>query len=240
MSAQNPCLTDAQFQALLESAALELERRECEAHLTECVRCRERLDALAGGRELWRARKSPTGAAPDSKPLREAMARLKAGFETVPAVPQAIVPQPGARSRYIKPGNILLDRAGVPHVTDFGLAKLVEHDSGLTRSAAVMGTPNYMAPEVAAGHAREATTAADVYSLGGILFELLTGRPPFQAETVAATLQKVLNAEPPSLRSRNSAVACDLETICHKWLEKEPGRRYASAEALADAWWQID
>src|SRR6185503_17946253 len=121
-----------------------------------------------------------------------------------------------------------------PHLTDFGLAKLLEHDGGLTHSAAIMGTPDYMAPEVAAGKAKQVTTAVDVYSLGAILYEILGGRPPFREETVSATLQKVLNAEPLSPRSLNPAVPRDLATMCLKCLEKEPLRRYRSAELLAD------
>jgi hypothetical protein len=136
--------------------------------------------------------------------------------------------------RDLKPSNILLDAQGQPHLTDFGLAKILEHASGLTHSGAVMGTPNYLAPEAAAGKAKEVTTAADIFSLGAILYELLTGRPPFQEETVAATLQKVLTAEPPSPRALNPAVPRDLETICLKCLEKEARRRYGTAEALAE------
>src|SRR6185436_12277241 len=118
--------------------------------------------------------------------------------------------------------------------TDFGLAKMLEHDSGLTHSAAIMGTPNYLAPEMAAGKVKEVTTAADAYSLGAILYELLTGRPPFQEETVAATLQKVIHDEPARPTTLDPVVPRDLETICLKCLEKEPVRRYASAELLAD------
>ncbi len=142
--------------------------------------------------------------------------------------------QRGVLHRDLKPSNLLLDAQGQPHLTDFGLAKLLDRDSGLTHSGAVMGTPDYMAPEVAAGKAKEVTTAADVHSLGAILYELLAGRPPFQQETVAATLQKVLHADPSPLRSPNPTVPRDLETIALKCLEKEAGRRYASAVALAE------
>jgi serine/threonine protein kinase len=142
--------------------------------------------------------------------------------------------QRGVLHRDLKPSNILLDAQGQPHLTDFGLAKMLERDSGLTQSAAIMGTPNYMAPEVAAGKAKEVTTAVDVFSLGAILYELLTGRPPFVEDTVAATLQNVLHAEPPPPRTLNPSVSRDLETIALKCLEKEPARRYRSGQELAE------
>jgi WD40 repeat protein/serine/threonine protein kinase len=142
--------------------------------------------------------------------------------------------QHGVLHRDLKPGNILIDRNGQPHVTDFGLAKMMEYDSSLTHSAAIMGSPNYMAPEVAAGHARDATTASDVYSLGGIFYELLTGRPSFQAESVAQTIRKVIEEEPASPTTLNPAVPADLATICLKCLEKDPARRYGSAVEMAE------
>ena len=140
----------------------------------------------------------------------------------------------GILHRDLKPGNILLDFHGQPYVTDFGLAKLAGKDASLTQSMAVMGTASYMAPEQAAGKSKHITAVADVYSLGVILYELLTGKPPFRAETPLETIRQVLERDPEKPRSRNPSLDRDVETICLKCLEKEPTRRYGSAEALAD------
>jgi WD40 repeat protein len=142
--------------------------------------------------------------------------------------------QRGIIHRDLKPSNILIDRDGQPHVTDFGLAKRIEADSRLTQSGAIMGTPSYMPPEQATGRVGSLTTAVDVYALGAILYELLTGRPPFQAGSVMDTLIQVMEQEPPPPRSINPRANRDLETIALKCLEKDPARRYASAEAVAD------
>ncbi|HUR47790.1 MAG TPA: WD40 repeat domain-containing serine/threonine protein kinase, partial [Candidatus Saccharimonadales bacterium] len=137
----------------------------------------------------------------------------------------------GVLHRDLKPGNVLFDEAGRPYVSDFGLAKLVDADSNLTRSLEFLGTPNYVAPEVAAQSARQATTASDIYSLGAILYELLAQRPPFEAEGVPALLKKISEDEP---TRPGPAVPRDLEVICFKCLAKEPGRRYSSARELEE------
>jgi serine/threonine protein kinase len=135
--------------------------------------------------------------------------------------------------RDLKPSNILLDAEDEPHVTDFGLAKKLG-DPGQTGSGAILGTPSYMSPEQAAGRVRELGPACDVYGLGAVLYELLTGRPPFRSETPLDTLKHVLDREPVPPRLLNPKVDRDLETICLKCLEKDPRHRYASAEAMAD------
>jgi WD40 repeat protein len=143
--------------------------------------------------------------------------------------------QRGVLHRDLKPTNILVDGQGEPYVTDFGLAKLFEEDSTLTQSAAILGTPAYMAPELACGKASQATTAADVYSLGAILYELLTGQPPFVAENVPALLRKIVEEEPAAPSAlRLQPIERDLEIVCLKCLEKDPARRYTSARALAE------
>ncbi|MCI0746402.1 MAG: protein kinase [Verrucomicrobia subdivision 3 bacterium] len=140
----------------------------------------------------------------------------------------------GILHRDIKPNNILLDAQGVPHLTDFGLAKLIEKESQLTRTLALLGTPSYMSPEQASGQARDITTAADIYGLGTLLYEMTTGQPPFAGGTTMETVRQVLEREPRRPSLINRSVDRDLETITLKCLEKEPQRRYASAHALAD------
>jgi tetratricopeptide (TPR) repeat protein/predicted Ser/Thr protein kinase len=139
----------------------------------------------------------------------------------------------GVLHRDLKPSNILLTGDGVPRITDFGLARLTDAE-GPTPTEAVLGTPQYMAPEQAAGKPREVGPAADVYSLGAILYHLLTGRPPFQGGALLDVLDQVRNREPPPPARLRRGLTRDLETVCLKCLEKRPGQRYESALALAD------
>jgi hypothetical protein len=141
--------------------------------------------------------------------------------------------QRGVLHRDLKPGNILLDADGTPFVADFGLAKKVDADSGATRPGAAVGTPAYMPPEQARGD-KGVSTAADVYALGAILYEMLTGRPPFKGETVLDTLRLVIETDPVPPRSLAPAASRDLETVCLKCLAKGPAGRYPSADAVAD------
>jgi serine/threonine-protein kinase len=140
----------------------------------------------------------------------------------------------GIVHRDIKPSNILLDEAGEPYLTDFGLARLLETDSELTGTGVAAGTPSYMAPEQAAGNRENITPLCDVYSLGAVLYELLAGRPPFQAASAIDVLIQVLEREPASPRQLNPSIPRSLATICMKCLEKQPAARYPSAGALAD------
>jgi WD40 repeat protein/predicted Ser/Thr protein kinase len=141
--------------------------------------------------------------------------------------------QRGIVHRDLKPTNILLDARGEPHVTDFGLAKVFQDETGATVSAVLLGTPAYMAPEQAVGQGGRVTTAVDIYSLGAILYELLTGRPPFTGGSALEILHAAGAQEPEPPRHQNPAVPRDLEIICLKCLSKTPSRRYGSAEALA-------
>ncbi|PAY15222.1 hypothetical protein CKO51_32995 [Rhodopirellula sp. SM50] len=138
----------------------------------------------------------------------------------------------GVIHRDLKPGNVLIDANGAPRVTDFGLAKQVGGDSELTRTGQILGTPAFMPPEQASGKLDEVGPLSDVYSLGAVLYMMLTGRAPFQAASPMETLLQVLDEEPVAPRQLNSAIPVDLETICLKCLEKQPQFRYASAAEL--------
>src|SRR4030095_6016572 len=140
----------------------------------------------------------------------------------------------GILHRDIKPGNILLDVKSEPHLTDFGLARLVESESTVTRTLEVLGTPSYMAPEQAAGDKAKLTRGTDVYGLGAVLYQLLTSHPPFAGGTTYETIKLLLETEPRPPRLRNSKIDRDLSTVCLKCLEKDPQRRYSSALALAE------
>lgn len=140
----------------------------------------------------------------------------------------------GILHRDIKPGNILLDEKGEPHLTDFGLARLLDTESTITRTVEVMGTPSYMAPEQASGKNDELTSATDVYGLGAVFYQLLTGHPPFAGGTTYETIKLLLDTEPRPPRQLNPKIDRELSTICLKSLDKDPARRYSSALALAE------
>ncbi|MFO0865836.1 MAG: serine/threonine-protein kinase [Gemmataceae bacterium] len=139
----------------------------------------------------------------------------------------------GIVHRDLKPSNVLIDVDDLPHVTDFGLAKKLGTDSAKTRSGAVLGTPSYMAPEQAEGRLKDIGPGTDVFSLGAILYELITGRPPFRGETPLETILQVVNNDPTPPSVMNANVDHDLETICLKCLEKDPSLRYGGADQLA-------
>jgi serine/threonine-protein kinase len=160
-------------------------------------------------------------------------ARRAAAMLSTLAKAVQVAHQSGIIHRDLKPGNILLADDGTPKVTDFGLARRLEGDAGLTQTGVRLGTPSYMAPEQARGDTRAIAPAVDVYALGAILYELLTGRPPFRAETPGETALQVISQEPVPPARLNARVPRDLDTICLKCLEKDPRKRYARAGDLA-------
>ncbi|MBT4865890.1 MAG: protein kinase [Planctomycetaceae bacterium] len=149
------------------------------------------------------------------------------------ATAMAVAHDKGVIHRDLKPANVLLEKNGNPCITDFGLAKQTKDQNNLTATGLIFGTPSYMSPEQAAGKTDEVGPLADVYSLGAVFFCLLTGRPPFEAESVAQTIVDVMNRKPVSPRKLNPKVPKELATICLKCLEKDPEKRYASAAALS-------
>ncbi|HEY2588389.1 MAG TPA: protein kinase, partial [Tepidisphaeraceae bacterium] len=180
------------------------------------------MELVAGGRLSEKVAGVP-------QPAREAAALVAAIADAVHSAHQK-----GIVHRDLKPSNILLDSDGTPKVTDFGLARRLEFTVEITLTGLPIGTPSYMAPEQARGDKAAIGPATDVYALGATLYYLLTGRPPFQAESATATLQQVMTGEPVPPGRLNARVPRDLETICLKCLHKDPRRRYASAAALDD------
>jgi serine/threonine protein kinase/WD40 repeat protein len=195
------------------------------------------MKLLAGGdltaRRADYALPPPGDSPPGARALRDRQVRL---VRLICKIARAVhyAHLRGILHRDLKPSNVLLDDAGEPHVADFGLAKMLTRESAFTFTQSILGSPNYMAPEQATGRTDELTTATDVYGLGAIFYELLTGQPPFRAESPIATLRKV--TEDPALPPRkiNPGIDADLETICLKCLEKSPPARYASALELAE------
>jgi WD40 repeat protein len=179
------------------------------------------MGLVEGGTLAARVRQGPL-------PGKEAASLVKQVAEAV-----GYAHHQGVIHRDLKPGNVLLDREGQAKVTDFGLARMVHEHSDLSRTGQVIGTPSYMAPEQAAGKVHEVGPLADVYALGALLYCLVTGRPPFQAASVVETLRQVMEQEPLPPRQLNPEVERDLETICLKCLQKDPGRRYAGARDVA-------
>src|SRR5438067_3393774 len=168
--------------------------------------------------------------------IRRAPMSIRQAVELITKVARTVhyAHEHGILHRDIKPGNILLDDKGEPHLTDFGLARLVETESTMTRTLEVLGTPSYMAPEQAAGNNTQLTGATDVYGLGAVFYQLLTGQPPFAGGTTYETIKLLLDTEPRQPRLLNPKIDRDLSTICLKCLEKHPERRYSSALALAE------
>jgi tetratricopeptide (TPR) repeat protein len=188
----------------------------------------------AGGRPFLALEFAPGGSLEarlrgGPQPAREAAALLETLARAIHAAHQV-----GVVHRDLKPGNVLFAEDGTPKIADFGVAKRLNADDAQTCTGDILGTPTYMAPEQARGRSATAGPAADVYALGAILYEMLTGRPPFEGDTVWETLEQVIRQDPPPLRQLAPRVPRDLETICLKCLHKDPTRRYRGADQLAD------
>jgi TolB-like protein/Flp pilus assembly protein TadD/predicted Ser/Thr protein kinase len=170
------------------------------------------------------------------KAVRRAPLSVRQAAELIAKVARTVhyAHEHGILHRDIKPGNILLDAKGEPLLTDFGLSRLMGTESTVTRTREVMGTPSYMAPEQAAGETEKLSRATDVYGLGAVFYDLLTGHPPFVGATAYDTIRLLLETEPQPPRLRNRKIDRELSTICLKCLEKDPRRRYSSALALAE------
>ena len=180
------------------------------------------LEFVTGGSLEAKLRGAP-------QPARQAAALVETLARAVQAAHER-----GVVHRDLKPANVLLAADGAPKITDFGLAKRLDADAAQTRTGDILGTPSYMAPEQARGRNDAVGPPTDVYALGALLYEMLTGRPPFKGETVWDTLEQVVKQEPAAPRQLVPRTPRDLETICLKCLSKEPTRRYRSAVALAD------
>src|SRR5438874_1177333 len=168
--------------------------------------------------------------------VRRAPMSIRRAVELIAKVARTVhyAHEHGILHRDIKPGNILLDAKGEPHLTDFGLARLVETESTMTRTLDVLGTPSYMAPEQAMGNNAAVSSVTDIYGLGAVLYQLLTGQPPFARGATYETIKLLLDTEPRPPRLLNLKIDRDLSTICLKCLEKDPKRRYSSALGLAE------
>ncbi len=168
--------------------------------------------------------------------VRRASMSIRQAAELIAKVARTVhyAHEHGILHRDIKPGNILLDQKGEPHLTDFGLARLVETESTMTRTLDVLGTPSYMAPEQATGNNAAVSSVTDIYGLGAVFYQLLTGQPPFAGGATYETIKLLLDTEPRRPRLLNRKIDRDVSTICLKCLEKDPKRRYSSALALAE------
>ena len=197
----------------------------------------ERLGEVREQRsEVGNQRAAGTGRDAEARRLTSDRCPLTSATALLATIARAVqhAHERGVLHRDIKPGNILLDAAGEPHLTDFGLAKFLGRDTSHTLTSAILGTPDYMSPEQAVGSTRDVTAVSDVYSLGAVLYALLTGQPPFHGQSPGETIEWVKHRAPRPPRALNPRVDAALEIICLKCLEKEPAARYASAQALAE------